>query len=92
MGSHGIEKVAQMLGRAVRRRRRELGLTQRELSLLAGCGVVFLYELEQGKATVQLDKLLGVLEVLGLRLRLEVGTGPLHIEEDARMRGDEGDG
>lgn len=37
------------LARAVRRRRRELGLTQIQLSDLAGCGPVFIYDLEGGR-------------------------------------------
>lgn len=69
------------MGRALRTRRRDLGLTQKELARLAGCGVVFLYDLEQGKPTVQLDKLLSVLEVLGARLRLEAGPGPLRVDD-----------
>jgi len=67
------------LGRAIRARRRELGLTQAALARFAGCGLAFLYELESGKATVRLDKLLAVLQVLGMTLRLEPGREPLSI-------------
>ena len=35
---------------------------------------------ESGKATVRLDKLLSVLQVLGMTLRLELGREPLTIE------------
>jgi HTH-type transcriptional regulator / antitoxin HipB len=66
--------------RAVRARRKALGLTQRELSEYAGCGPAFLYELEQGKQTLRLDKLLDVLEVLGLRLRMEQGARGLVVD------------
>ncbi len=57
----------------LRARRKALHLSQKEIGEYAGCGVAFLYELEQGKATVRLDKLLDVLEVLGLRLKMERG-------------------
>ena len=68
------------LGVALRRRRKSLGLTQEELGRLAGCGLAFLYELESGKPTVRLDKLLAVLGVLGLELSLGEGKRRLGID------------
>jgi y4mF family transcriptional regulator len=62
---------AQALGAEVRRIRKGLRLTQQELADLAACGPDFLYDLERGKRTVRLDKLIPVLGVLGLRLKLE---------------------
>lgn len=59
------------LGARVRSRRRELGLKQAELAELAGCSTRFVHTVEAGKATVRLDKLLDVLDVLGLRLTIE---------------------
>lgn len=70
------------LGQAVRKKRKELELTQEELGKFAGCGVVFIYELETGKATVRLDKLLAVLSVLGLQLHLEVGKQGLLVSKE----------
>lgn len=61
------------LASALRARRKVLGLTQQELARLAGCGVVFVYAVENGKTTVRLDKLLDVLRVLGLELVLRPG-------------------
>jgi y4mF family transcriptional regulator len=58
------------LGAEVRRRRTQLRLTQKELADLASCGPDFLYDLERGKPTVRLDKLVPVLEVLGLRFTI----------------------
>lgn len=57
------------LGGEVRARRRALGLRQEELAELSGTSVRFVRELEHGKATVRLDKVLVVLEALGLVLR-----------------------
>jgi y4mF family transcriptional regulator len=54
----------------VRRRRKQLRLTQHQLAELAQCGPDFLYDLERGKPTVRLDKLVTVLETMGLRLTL----------------------
>lgn len=70
---------AARLGAAVRRRRRELDLTQERLADLSGCGLAFLYELERGKRSVRLDKVLDVLDVLGLTLRVDEGRGGIEI-------------
>lgn len=54
------------VGAAVRARRKELGLTQRELAEACGCGTRFLSELENGKPSIELGKALRVLGVLSL--------------------------
>ena len=59
------------MGEEVRRKRKVLRLTQKELADLARCGPDFLYDLERGKPSVRLDKLVPVLEMLGLKLKLE---------------------
>ena len=51
--------------------RRKLGLTQVEFAKRTGVGLRFLRELEQGKATIRLDKLNQVLDFLGMRLELK---------------------
>ena len=58
------------MGSELRARRKLLRLTQEELAVLAGCGPDFLYDLERGKPTVRLDKLVPVLDVLGLELKV----------------------
>ena len=63
------------LGAAVRKRRRELGLTQEQIAGVAGVGVRFVSELERGKPTVQLGKLLQVTRRLGLDLWLAPRSG-----------------
>ena len=63
------------LAEAVRQRRTELGLRQADLAQLAGCSRRFVHTLEQGKSTLRLDKLLDVLEVLGLGLSVVPGRG-----------------
>lgn len=73
MRSNESPPWAMRVGNAVRARRRLLGLTQHELAGLCGCGPAFLYQLENGKPTLRLDKLVGVLHVLGLQLAIEAG-------------------
>lgn len=60
------------LGRDIRRRRRDLGLRQEELADLSGVSARFISTLENGKATVRMDKVMAVLEALGLQLRADV--------------------
>lgn len=62
------------LASAVRAQRKGLGLTQVELADIAAVGLAFLYELEHGKATVRMDKVIAVLDALGLELQIGHGT------------------
>lgn len=60
--------TAEQLGNLVRDARRAQGLRQDQLAAAAGVGVRFLVELERGKPTVRLAKVLAVLDALGCRL------------------------
>ncbi len=64
-----------VLAQMVRQRRAELGLSQTDLSDLAGASRRFVHALEHGKPSVRLDKLLDVLEALGLDLVVTPGRG-----------------
>jgi y4mF family transcriptional regulator len=52
----------------IKERRKQLKLTQPELAERAGVGLRFVRELEQGKQTVQLDKVNQVLALFGSEL------------------------
>ena len=83
--AHGSQpSPMQLLASAVRSRRRALRLTQAQLGRLAGCGTAFLYDLESGKPTLRLDKLLDVLTILGLQLVVAPGQGRLTLTEALR--------
>ncbi len=56
------------LGQKIEARRRTLGLSQEELAELAAVSVRFVGLLEHDKPTVRLDKLIAVLDALGLEL------------------------
>lgn len=66
------------LNAALLKRRKALGLTQVELADLAGVSARFIHELENGKNTVRLDRVMAVATALGLDLdwRL-IPPGPL---------------
>jgi y4mF family transcriptional regulator len=55
----------------IARLRKKLGLNQVEFAKRAGIGLRFLRELEQGKVSVRLDKLMQVLDFLGCHLELK---------------------
>jgi transcriptional regulator with XRE-family HTH domain len=59
------------LGDAIRHYRTEAGLTQAELADKAGLHRSYLSELESGKETEQLKRLLRVLRQLGVRMTLD---------------------
>ena len=48
--------------------RKEYGLTQVDLAMKSGVGLNFVRELEQGKATVRLDKVAQVFNLFGYEL------------------------
>ena len=66
--------TAEDLGSAIRNRRKSDGLTLAEAAGLTNVGVRFLSELENGKPTVRLDKLLRVLSAFGLQLHITSPT------------------
>ena len=59
---------SKMLGRRIRQLRREQGVTQAQLAGLANTGIRFVSDLENGKETCQLGKMLRVLSTLGVDL------------------------
>ena len=59
------------LGDMVRQHRKLQGATQVEFASLCGVGVRFISDLENGKPTVQMGKVLQVLNSLGLELVLK---------------------
>lgn len=65
--AHAVRTSAQ-LGELIRARRVQLDLRQLDLAGLGNTGNRFIVELENGKPTVQLQKVLDTLELLGLEV------------------------
>ncbi|MGK2877566.1 MAG: type II toxin-antitoxin system Y4mF family antitoxin [Solirubrobacterales bacterium] len=63
--------TTELLGNQIRARRKQLGLTLRDVADLAGVAVTFVHQLEHGKPTVRLSKVIDVLTVLGLKIELK---------------------
>jgi y4mF family transcriptional regulator len=64
------------IGAAVRKKRKEDGLTLADAAALCGVGYRFMSDLENGKATVQIGKVLQVLTALGLAATIEARKWP----------------
>lgn len=54
-----------IIGDYIKEERKKAGLTQEEFALRSGLGLRFVRELEQGKETVQLDKVNQALAMFG---------------------------
>jgi y4mF family transcriptional regulator len=52
-----------------------IGVTQEQLALTAGTGLRFIVDLEKGKPTCQIGKVLAVLSTLGLEMTLLPPSG-----------------
>lgn len=63
---HSTENI----GNIIYKVRKKLGVTQSDLALSAGTGLRFIIELEQGKPTCQIGKVLQILQVLGIQVQL----------------------
>lgn len=65
-------KSAEDLGQVIRRQRKLQALRQQDLADLIGASHVFLRQVEHGKPTVQLGRVLRLLEELGIELYVDV--------------------
>lgn len=62
---------AKEIGKIVKTSRKKLGVTQSDLALTSGTGLRFIIDLEHGKPTCQLEKVLTVLNTLGIKITIE---------------------
>lgn len=58
------------IGKTIRDSRKKVGATQKDLALTSGTGVRFVIDLEKGKPTCHIGKVLMVLQTLGIELTL----------------------
>lgn len=59
------------LGKLIRDKRKEKGLTQSDLAMYCNTGIRFISDLENGKPTMQIEKVLVVLSMLALNVYVE---------------------
>ena len=65
---HTEQQSAAEIGKLVQAERKRQGVTQLQLAGMAGTGIRFISDLENGKGTIQVQKLIKVLHTLGLGL------------------------
>lgn len=59
------------VGEFIRQSRKELGISQQQLAMVSGTGMRFIIDLEKGKETCQIGKVLHVLTTLGTEMNFE---------------------
>lgn len=63
------------IGKVIRDTRKQLGVTQKDLALTSGTGLRFIIDLEKGKPTCQIGKVLTVMQTLGIKLYITPPNG-----------------
>lgn len=69
-----IIQTTKDIGSSIRKTRKTLGITQKDLALTSGTGLRFIIDLEKGKATCQLAKTLTILQTLGIKVQFNSPT------------------
>jgi len=72
-----MEQIPMTLSGFLKNKRKQLNLTQQQLSDKAGVGLRFIRDLEQGKTTLRMDKVNQVLKLFGQ----ELGPQPINREK-----------
>ncbi len=75
-------QLIKQLGKTIKSRRKHLRMSQEELSLLSETSLNFICQLEAGKTTVRLNKLLDVLYALGLEFNVINGSSQISFADD----------
>lgn len=60
------------IGAFIRERRKQLKVTQKDLAMTSNTGLRFIGDIEKGKPTCQIGKILTVLQTLGIKIELSV--------------------
>lgn len=63
--------AAEEIGRIIKARRKKIGYTQAYLSELTGLSISFISDVENGKPTVELEKVIDLASLLGLDILLQ---------------------
>lgn len=74
-----MKYTTQQIGQIIRDTRKKLGVTQKALALTSGTGLRFVIELERGKETCEIGKVLTILNTLGIKIAL---TPPAPAKEE----------
>ena len=67
-----MKLTPKQIGGSVKAARKIMGVTQKDLALTSGTGLRFIIELEKGKPTCQVGKVLSVLQTAGIGISLSL--------------------
>jgi HTH-type transcriptional regulator / antitoxin HipB len=72
-----MKQTPETIGELVKNTRKTMGVTQKDLAMTSGTGSRFIIDMEKGKPTCQLGKVLTVLHTLGIKVEFiaPVGNG-----------------
>ena len=62
---------SETLGAAIRARRKELEYTQAYLAEFTGLSVTFISDVERGKPTAEIEKVIRLINILGMDITIE---------------------
>lgn len=62
---------AEDIGEVIRFHRKKSGLSQQELSKIAGLGKTVVFDVEKGKLSIRFDTLLKLMKVLNIKINLQ---------------------
>jgi HTH-type transcriptional regulator / antitoxin HipB len=77
--SKSNQAILKNLGQAMQTQRKSLGLTQLSLAELANVGPNYIRQIEAGKPTAHIEKVLDVMAALGLQFKLEFGKEKIKL-------------
>ena len=63
-----MKPTPKSIGALIKQARKSLKVTQKELALTSGTGLRFIIDLEKGKPTCQMGKVLVVLQTMGIKI------------------------
>ena len=70
-----MKHTPETIGELVKNTRKTMGVTQKDLAMTSGTGLRFIIDMEKGKATCQLGKVLTVLHTLGIKVEFIAPAG-----------------
>ena len=70
-----MKYTPKIVGELIKSSRKGMRVTQKDLAMTSGTGLRFIIEMEKGKPTCQLGKVLTVLQTLGIKIELAPPAG-----------------
>ncbi|MES2767751.1 MAG: type II toxin-antitoxin system Y4mF family antitoxin [Bdellovibrionota bacterium] len=67
------------LGKFIREQRESRGISQTDLAHLSGTSLNFISQLENGKESVRISKVLDILSSLGIKIKLSLGKNEIEL-------------